>query len=679
MKFSYNWLKELAQFKESPQKLADLLTLYAFEVESVAKTGKDYVLDIAVQKSNRAADASGHIGLAREIFAVLNSRFQIPDSKKLVEKKFGKKLLDVKIENADDCRRYIGVVMHGVAVKESPQRIRERLLACGLNPINNLVDAANYVMLETGQPVHVFDFDALAGKQIVVRRAKKNESLKTLDGDMLKLSPDILVIADGKQPVAIAGMKGGFDSGVSTRTKTIVLEAANFDPALVRRASRLLNLKTDASFRFEHNVDPNLAETAAQRFVELVAQCAGGTVSGVTDIYPKKNVPQKIFLSHAYVKNLIGEELASRRIEEILKRLGFVMAQKRKDGWVVAVPTVRRDILSPEDVIEEIARLYGYEHILPRSPEALLFPAYPNDELLWEDAIRDFFKGAGLSEAYTYIFTGEKEIGDCEDTPSGYLELENPTSPETRYLVKHSLFKYARLLEQNLRHADDVRLFAITKDFEWRIHKIEERKELIVAFARKKKDDTPFFELKGIVENLFQSLGITDYEFISGFAAHGAQRLYYHPYRWIEIKIGDDAIGIMGELHPAIAENIKLKSKAAFLHLNFEKLWRAAESEHEYRPISKYPAVVRDIALLVPHGEKIEKIQNVIEASGGDLLQDVDLFDYFEGFDRIKERMSVAFHLVFQSDERTLTEKEIDAVMKKINEAVKEKQWAVRE
>lgn len=667
--------------------------MHAFEVESVVKTGNDFCFDIAVQKSNRAADCAGHIGVAREIAAITNSKVKIPQAvrqqrgrqnakSQIKIKNSDKKILTIKIENKDDCRRYIGAVMRGVTVKASPKWTQERLEVCGLQSINNLVDAANYVMLETGQPLHIFDYDALTGKQIVVRRARKNESLKTLDGVVLKLPSDILAIADAKHPVALAGIKGGFNSGVSEKTKTIVIEAANFDPALIRCASRLFNLKTDASFRFEHNLDPNLAEIASARLVALIRQVAGGEIVGITDVYPKKVLPQKIFFSRAYTEQLIGCELSARRIEDLFKRLGFSIAQKKKDGWVVAVPTIRRDVSSPEDIIEEIARLYGYERIAPRAPETLLFSAEPNDELLWEDKVRDFFKGAGFSETYTYIFTGEKEIRDFEDVPSGYVELENPTSPETRYLIKHSIFKYARLLEQNLRHSDDARLFAITKDFSWLEKAVQERKELIAAFGKKAKSASDIFlELKGVAENLLASFGISDYWFDDAVShkPKATRFMFYHPYRWAEIKIGDDAIGIIGEMHPAIAENIKLKSRAVFLHIDFEALWQKAESEREYRPISKYPAVIRDIALLVPRGEKIEKIQNVIEGAGGDLLQDIDLFDYFEEFNKEKEKMSVAFHLVFQSDERTLTEKEIDAIMKKITEAVKEKQWAVRE
>ncbi|MDO8600319.1 MAG: phenylalanine--tRNA ligase beta subunit-related protein, partial [bacterium] len=455
---------------------------------------------------------------------------------------------------------------------------------------------------------------------------------------------------------------------------------ANFNPAVVRRGSKGLNLKTDASFRFEHDLDPNLAGHAASRLAELIHEVAGGDVKELVDIYPVKTIPQKIVLNPEYADNLIGEAVAPRSMEGYLARLGMKL-EKKNHEWLVEVPTLRRDIVLPEDVIEEIARLHGYNRIKAKAPEALLRPAPVNDEHAWEEKICDFFKGVGFTEAYSYVFTGEKEIRDFGDAHVGYVELENPTSPETQYLVKHSLFKYARMLEQNLRHADEARLFVVTKDFSWKGKGIEERKELIAAYAKKGKEGKDeFFEMKGVADNLFSALGITDYRYsnTTNYKLQTTNSGFYHPYRIAEIKIGDETIGEVGELHLTIAECIKLKSRGIFLHLNFEKLWRAADAEHEFHPVSKFPAVTRDIALMVPRNEKIEAIQNVIELSGGDLLIDVDLFDYFEDFDKKGSRMSVAFHLVFQSPERTLTDGEIDAIFENIIKALKEKQWIVR-
>lgn len=502
----------------------------------------------------------------------------------------------------------------------------------------------------------------------------------TLDDRKLELSPEILVIADAEKPIAIAGIKGGKDTGVSEKTKTIIIEAANFNPSVVRRGSKTLDLKTDASFRFEHDLAPDLAERGALRLAELIREIAGGEIREIVDMHPVKQAPQKILLKHEYANNLIGEEIAPRLIEGYLTRLGFC-SEKKNHEWLVEVPAMRRDIAMPEDVIEEIARLYGYDRIKAKAPETLLHPALAHDEHIWEEKARDFFAGAGFIEAYSYAFTGEKEIMDFGDIPVEYVALENPTSPETQYLVKHSLFKYARMLEQNLRRENEARLFAVTKDFSWSGKKVEERKEVIAAFAKKGaagKDE--FFEMKGVCDNLLRSLGITGffYDDAISYKLKAISSQFYHPYRFAEVKIGDEAIGEIGELHPAIAETIKLKARGVFLHLNFEKLWRIAESEREFRQISKFPAITRDIALIVPRNTKIEAIQNVLEQSGGDLLADVDLFDYFEDFDKKTGKTSVAFHLVFQSQERTLTDKEVDAAFEKITKAAKEKGWVVR-
>lgn len=687
MKFSYNWLKEFAKFKESPQKLAELLTLHSFEVEGAEKIGNDWVLDVAVLP-NRVADVSGHAGMAREISAVLgkNPKSEIRNLKQIINSKNSNlKIFEIKIENTDDCRRYVGIVMDGVKVKESPEWMRERLELCGLQSINNLVDAANYVMLETGQPLHVFDYKTLNSKlknlkTIFVRRAKKGETITTLDNQRLELSPEILVIADLEKPLAIAGIKGGKDSGVSDKTNSIIIEAANFNPARIRRGSKMLGLKTDASFRFEHDLDPNLAEDAAWRLAELIREVAGGEVKEISDMYPMKTVPQKIILKPEYVDDVIGDAISPRLIEGYLVRLGMEI-EKKNSEWLVAVPTLRRDITSPEDLIEEVARLHGYNSIKARSPETLLHPALANDEHIWEEKIRDFFKGAGFVEAYSYAFTGEKEIRDFGDSYEGYVELENPISPDAQYLVKHSLFKYARMLEQNLRHSADVRLFAVTKDFAWKGKGVEERRELIAVLAKRGKEGKDeFFEMKGVCDNLLRSLGITDYRYgdTTNYKLQTINFGFYHPHRFAEIKIGDESIGEIGELHPAIAERIKLKARAVLLHLDFEKLWRPAEHEREFQQISKFPAVTRDIALIAPRNEKIETMQNVIETAGGELLADVDLFDYFEDFDKKTGKTSVAFHLVFQSDERTLKDEEVEKLMQNIEKSLREKQWIVR-
>lgn len=687
------------------------MTLHSFEVESVIPFGGDYVLDIAVQKSDRASDASGHWGMAKEISAVGQRRLKNEIGQ---AKKYGtgliRQFLDVRVEKSEDCPRYSALLIDGVRVKESPGWLKERLSSCGLQPINNLVDAANFVMLETGQPLHVFDFDKIANPhkfptnrtntreisgqirehsrgQIIIRRAKKGEKILGLDEKTYELTPEVLVIADSERPLAIAGIKGGADSGVSKETKTIVLEAANFHPGLIRRGSKILNLKTDASARFERNLDPNLTDVSIRRLADVIQKIAGGKVKGLLDIYPHKIAPVEIVFNINYANNLIGVDLPSGFYKDAFGRLFMKAEEINKSELRVEVPTVRRDIIIPEDLVEEAGRFYGYEKIVPRLPASSHFPAAPNDEIFWEDKICDVIASAGFNESYVYEFAGEEELAKFEEPAAKYRELENPISSETKYMAARPLIKYLKQAADNLRNFDAVNLFGIAKAF---VKNGEERKHLIIVSAEKgSAGETEFYQLKGLVDELLESLGIAegwyDDEIESGInpsisLGAGNQELrIFHPYRVAEIKIAGEKIGNIGEIHPAILQNIKAKTRIAAAEIDFEKLWQAAEKENEYRPISKYPAIIRDIAVLAPQNLKTEAVLNVIENTAGGLLLDTDLFDYFQDEEMEKSgRKNLAFHLKFESPERTLKDEEVDKIMEKIVSALEEKGWIVR-
>ncbi|MFY9462091.1 MAG: phenylalanine--tRNA ligase beta subunit-related protein, partial [Candidatus Sungiibacteriota bacterium] len=313
MKFSYNWLKELVRFKDTPQTLAEFLTLRAFEVESAVKIGGDWALDVKILP-NRVADASGHIGLAREIASLKDAKLEVPYLKLIESKtKTIQGALTVKVDSSADCGRYVARMIKGVKAGKSPEWLKNRLGVCGIQSINNMVDAANFIMLETGQPLHVFDYEKLAGKKIIVRRAKKGERLEALDEKTYALTPEILVIADAKNPAAIAGIKGGKDSGVTSATKTVVLEAAYFNPARIRAGTKRLNLKTDASYRFEHGLDPNTAEIAIDRLASLITRLAGGEIlAGRIDAYPEKEkvMPKHLPLRTEFGNRLLGVQFA---------------------------------------------------------------------------------------------------------------------------------------------------------------------------------------------------------------------------------------------------------------------------------------------------------------------------------------------------------------------------------
>lgn len=686
MKYSYNWLKELANFKESPQKLENLLNMRSFEVESLKKEGDDHVLDIKLP-ANRYADASGHIGVACELITLLNSESQKSKPSKIryggmqISKSKGKNPLEIKIENPENCPRYTALVMKNITIKESPNWLKERLETCGIQSINNVVDAANYVMLESGQPLHVFDYEKIEGKQIIVRQAKSGEKLAALDEKSYELSPEILVIADAKKPLAVAGIKGGKNSGVSAKTNTIVLESANFAAETIYKGSSVLSLKTDASIRFAHGLDPNQTKIAIIRLAEFIQELAGGKIEGdINDLYPKKNVSQKILFRPSYANKIIGQDIAADFYKKTFANLGLAAAKKGID-FIVTIPTYRKDLNIEEDLVEEAARMYGYENIEARLPETILIPAARNNELFWEERIKDYLKGAGFYESQLYEFCGDQELDQFFIEKSNLVELQNPLSPETKYLVPRILIKYLSSASENLRNCDTVKIFGIGKNFK-KDRGSGENKKLIIVLAKKgESGENEFYELKGMIDYLLETLRINDYWHDDAIESQTRNHdlKIYHPYRVAEIKIGDEKIGNIGEIHPEVIKNIKAKSRVAAAEIDFDKLLNLADEETEYKPIGKFPALTRDIAIIVPSDAKISQILNLITSAGGKFLIDTDLFDYFEDDNlRASQQKSIAFHLIFQDAEKTLTDKEIDKEMDNIIKAVEKKEWQIR-
>lgn len=716
MKFSYNWLKELAKFKESPEKLAEFLMLRVFEVESVLKKGRDWALEVKVLP-NRVADCAGHEGLAREVAALKNSKSARPrqaegeagetQNPKLVESsRRAEDALEVKVENPADCPRYTARVMSGVKVAPSPKWMRERLETCGLQSISNIVDAANYVMLELGQPLHVFGLDKLKingsqkrefsisdfqfPKTIAVRRARQGEKLLALDDKTYLLPPEVLVIADEVEPIAIAGIKGGKESGVSPKTTNIVLESANFNPVLIRLGSQALRLKTDASYRFEHGMDPNDTARAIDRLAEVIREVAGGEVlAGRVDVYPRPFALAKILFRPERISSIAGEKIPVSFAESSLKVLGWGYQKKGNAAYTVTPPTVRRDIQIEEDVIEEILRLLGYEKIKPRIPR--IHPIVPDaGGNGWGRKIKDRLAASGLTEVYVYEFISRGLLEIFGETAMNVIEVENPINPDTQFLLPRPLYQYTAACAENLQRTENVSIFGLAKGFRPAPRPSQERPSLetkYLTIARVKRSRSresgaeTFYSVKGIIDELLNSLGIADHWYDDALAPEEKRKAeIFHPYRRAQVKVGDEYIGIVGELHPAIQEKLKAKGRIVAAEILAEKLMSSAQAESEFKPIGKYPAVIRDIALTLAANTKTEAVLNVIETAGGKLLVDSDLFDYFQDEAMSEsDKKSLAFHLVFQSPERTLTDGEVNRIYKKIAEALQRKGWEARE
>jgi phenylalanyl-tRNA synthetase beta chain len=682
MNFSYNWLQSF--FKKGlpkPKKLAELLTLHSFEVTDVKKIDNDWLLSIDILP-NRAPDCFSHLGIAREISAITNLKTQLNQHRVLIKEDKGLKAKDfisIEVKDKMACQRYTARIISGVEVGPSPKWIQERLRVCGLRPINNIVDIANYVMLETGQPLHAFDFEKISGpkskiiKKIIVRRGKKGEKIVTLDNEKYELNEDILVIADEKTPLAIAGIKGGKKAEIDKKTKVVVLESANFNQRVIREGSKKLRLKTDASLRFEHGIDPNLTELAINRAAYFVQKIAKGKVAqGLIDFYPGKVLPKRVKLDLDYVEKLLGLKISAKEIQEILKKLQFRLFGITSRALVVEVPTWRLDISIPEDLIEEIGRIYGYQKIPSVFPVVALVPPKKNLDIFWEDLSKDVLKEAGFSEVNSYSFISEKDKEIFKYDKGNLIEIENPVSSDFQYLRPSLIPNLLRVIQKNQTPFPEIRIFELGKIFQ--PPKLE-KKMLTAAISGEK-----FFELKGIVELLLNKLGISKIWFDEYQPTPEASKIFiWHPKKSAEIKIDGEEIGFLGEISSRILEDLKIKNKVVIFDIDFEKLSKLASEEQEFRPISKFPAAVRDIAVLVPRLVRVEEVLNKIEVAGGELIRDIDLFDIYEGEELPTGKKNLAFHIIYQAEDRTLSSKEIDELQNKIIKALEENpDWQVR-
>ena len=684
MKFSYNFLQSFFKSKlPKPEKLADLLTYHFAEVEGISKQGKDFLLDIDI-RPNRGPDCFSYMGIAREIGAILKLTPLLPKSKRAIKETSKiKELISISCQAKAGCLRYTGGIIKGVKVGSSPKWLKARLKSNNINPINNIVDATNYVMLETGQPLHAFDYDKIAGdktKKIIVRRAKKGEKITTLDDREIKLDKDILIIADKKEPLAIAGIKGGKKAEITSKTTNILLEAANFDRILIRRASKKIGLKTDASRRFEYGIDPNLTQLAINRGLVLIQELAGGMIiPGRVDFYPKKPVPKRIKLELDYVEKLLGIKIPVKEIKDILRRLGFTFVPQvsalSKKQILIDVPSFRLDISYPEDIIEEIGRLYGYRKIPSKFPLVALIPPERNLEIFWENMIKDILKEAGFWEVYNYAFLSQEEL-DIFNLKNA-VEVKNPVSIEYQFLAPSLVPNLIKDVAKNQEYFNDIRIFELSNVFQ-KTKKTKkgviERKRLSVLISTEDlKPAEGFYQMKGVVDLLLNKLGISD--------------IWYEEHRstsWegrycAVIKIGGEEIGFLGNINREVLDRLGVKNEAVIFDIDFDKLQKLASEENEYQPLSKYPAAVRDLAVLVPSDVKVIDVLNKINAAGGKLVRDVDLFDIYEGEELPEEKKNLAFHIIYQAPDRVLSSEEIDQLQEKIIEALEEEpEWEVR-
>lgn len=634
---------------------------------------KDAVVDFEITPNR--PDCLSMIGMAREAAATFGGELVYPktDCNTLTEKSSDYIQVEVK---SDLCKRYTARVIKDVKIEQSPWWLQKKLIAAGMRPINNIVDITNFVMMEYGQPLHAFDIRSLAGGKIVVDVAEDGSKFTTLDGVERTFDDSMLMINDANGPVAVAGVMGGLDSEIKPDTETVVLESANFVGSSVRQTSKKLGLRTEASARYEKGIDPNLCEEAADRVCALIDELGYGKVlEGSVDIYKSPEHPQVVSARVSRINKVLGTDLSREEMVAILESLEMKV-QGTGDDMIVTAPTVRQDILKEVDFVEEIARMYGYDN-LPNTLPKLDVKA--EDSLSWETRrkLRDLLCAMGADEIQTFSFINQKIFDACrideESWERDTVDIINPMGEDTAAMRTILTPGMLEVLARNYnRSVEGVRAFEIGKVFSKNYIQPEglpdESFDLSLGVYGK---DESFFTLKGMVECMFDMMGIKDVSYIAE-PEYGV----YHPGRCARVvKVTDKGeeveLGIMGEVHPDVASNYGIGDKAYCGEFFLDRLIEFSSREIQYSKPPKYPSTSRDIAMVVSESTPVAEIEKVIKEAGTEILRSVKLFDIYRGIQVGAGKKSVAYSLTYRHDDRTLTDVETEEAHAKVVEALK--------
>lgn len=620
----------------------------------------DVVMDIEVT-TNRP-DAMCIVGLAREAGAILNLPFKQPTPAE-IESQSGAKALDVKVEDTTRCPRYTAVRIDGVTNGESPWWMKERLLSAGLRPISLLVDITNYVMLEMARPLHVFDATKLEGDQLRIRGANANETIQALDGKEYKLEQGMLVIADAKQPVAVAGVMGGEVTGVTSQTTSIVFESAAFDPVSIRRTARALNLYSDSQSLFEKGLSTEAPLVGLQRAVELCLTLAGGTVtSQVYDSKTTEYVPKQYSISLKQARSLIGIDLPTDEMVGTLERLGFVV-RVENESIVATVPWWRdHDIEDGRDLVEEIARVHGYSNLPSVFPAGI--SSRPSDANLdFEERCRDVALGAGLTEVYSYAFISSDQLKKTGYSTSDALRLQNPLAADLEYMRPSLLPGVLQAVADNQERVVDQGYFELANTFKARNADLPEEKPMFLATFS--GNDGVWKSAKGLAELLLARFGVN----ATWSVVKNDTRAQWHPGRSATMMVDSVEIGRVGELHPLMSQTWKLNQRLAMCELDLTALQSVVRRTVAYQPIPAFPASKRDLAFVVEKMVTVEQVTELMKKTSSLPVQ-VEWFDTYVGKGMAEGKKSLAFHLTFQDPTRTLSAEEVEEQVKHMTEAL---------
>jgi len=673
----------------SPEDREGILTLPpdALPGQDVARVLGLEEIVFELEVTTNRADCLSILGVAREVAALTGVPLREPMVDLREEGPPTEDFVSIDIEAPQMCGRYVARVVRNVTIGPSPSWMQARLRACGMRPINNIVDITNYVMLEMGQPLHAFDYDLLKGKKIIVRRARRGEKIITLDGQERVLEDNILVIADQERAVAIAGVMGGLETEVTGQTVNILIESAHFDGVSIRRASRYLSLRSEASLRFERGVNIEGAPRAADRAAELMQKLAGGSIArGRVDCYMVRKDPVIISFRPERVNYFLGTELSRKEIKEILERLQLKIKTEGPDTWQVEIPSHRGDLTQEIDLVEEVARLYGYDRIPVTIPPGVIAGEKKSRRQEWEEAGQEAAVSCGLTQVITYSFISPK-IWDLLQLPPDHkwrktVVLQNPLREEQSVLRTTLL---PGLLEVAARNANrrvmPVAIFEIGRVFLPQgdgLPREPLRLAGLVMGTRRRGWNWPalemdFYYLKGVIEGILERVRVSKVRW-EPTAAYP----FLHPGRSAEILSEEmEPVGFAGELHPDVLSAFGLPTRAYVFELDWEILMNLTDGIPGYQPLPKFPAVDRDLAVVVSEEVLAEKVREVILDAAGPYLKECRIFDLYRGQQVGEGKKSLAFTLSFQREDRTLTDAEVNSIMQKIEKELGRRVGAV--
>ncbi len=626
---------------------------------------KEDIIDFEIT-SNRP-DCLSIEGLGRETAASLNKSFKNPRKnidERQVETKQELEGLKVDIEAPDLCYRYVARMVKNVKIAPSPEWMVRRLKACGVRSINNIVDITNYVMLEMGQPMHAFDINSIEGKHITVRRAKKGEKITTLDEQERQLDEENLVIADEQKAVAIAGVMGGLNSEIEADTKTVVFESAVFYGGSVRKTAKKVGLRTESSSRFEKGLSAENALRAANRAVELVEILgAGEAVEGKIDVYPTKQKINQIPFDVTKINSLLGTNLSKQEMIEIFDKLDI----KVENDMAIA-PYFRMDLEFVADLAEEIGRFYGYDKLDTTLIKADTTLGIRNKEQNMQKKVKEVLVNSGFSEIYTYGFVSEKDLelsNISEEIRKYAITIQNPLSDEYKLMRPTTIPSTMQILATNANKKNqNVKLFDLSrsyKDVKQEVQKGEVPLQEEILTVGMYGEDVDFYTLKGMVENILEAISVNHYE-----VEKETENASYHPGRCANVKVGMDVIATLGEVHPEVLDNYMITKRAYLAEVNVTKLVKYAKANRKYTEVPKFPAVERDIAVIVNEEVEVGQIEKIVTKKAKKLLERIQLFDIYRSEKLGENKKSVAYSLIFRDKGKTLSDEEINGIMETI-------------